>query len=350
MIRRVTILLLLMIGMFSCKKEDFSLLSDVIYVRNAGADMPAYVYGNASRKTFIILLHGGPGNNALDFRTSVSARKLEKKYAIVYWQQRGQGSSEGKFDRENMTIDLMTEDLYVLIKVLKYKYGNNLKLFLLGHSWGGELGTAFLIKKNYQNQIKGWIEVDGAHDIPKINKEAVRMFLNIGSEQIKLNNSKEKWQAVISYVKQIDTNNISIKTGRELNRKAHAVERYLLNDNVLQKPAGKTMSDINIMYHQDFLTGILSVMYTYIMNDKFYNEIETTSFTDELYKIKIPSLFLWGKYDFVVPSQLGVDAYNKVNTNNKEWHIFDKSGHFPMENQADEFVSVVTRFIDRNSI
>jgi pimeloyl-ACP methyl ester carboxylesterase len=308
--------------------------------------MPAYIYGNASDKIFIILLHGGPGNNALDFRTSRSAKELEEKYAIVYWQQRGQGSSEGHFDADDITIDLMTEDLNAVLKVLKYKYGNESRFFLMGHSWGGELGTAFLIKDDNQLQINGWIEVDGAHDIPKINIEAIKMLINVGNEQIELNNNSEKWQDILDYVMQIDTNNINNETGREINRQSHQAERYLLNDNFIQKPEGKTMQDIAIMYQQDWLTGIISACYTYVYNSKFYNEIETTSLTGELNKISIPCLFLWGKYDFVVPSQLGVDAYNLVNTTDKKVVIFEKSGHFPMENQADEFVDNVVTFIE----
>ena len=334
--------------LISCEKEDLSTLSDSFYVRHSGADMPVHIYGNATEKIFIILLHGGPGNNALDFRTSESAEKLEEHYAVVYWQQRGQGSSEGKFNSEDVTIDMMAEDLQAVIQVLKYKYGENCSFFLLGHSWGGELGTAFLIKNDYQNQISGWIEVDGAHDIPKINTEAVKMFIAVGNEQINLNNSKDKWQKIVEYAEQIDTTNIDIQTGRDLNRKAHSVEKYLLHDNIIQKPNGKTMRKLGIMYHEDFLTGIISVTYTYINNEIFYNEIETTSFTDKLHQITIPCLFLWGKYDFIVPSQLGVDAYNLVNTDEKELVIFDRSGHFPMENQADEFVAAVSGFVEKH--
>jgi len=349
MYKSIVILFSIIIMLISCRKEDFSNLSDVVYIRNAGADMPAYIYGNASEKTFIILLHGGPGNNALDFRTSKSAKELEKKYAIVYWQQRGQGSSEGNFDADEMSIDLMTDDLNAVLKVIRYKYGNDCNFFLLGHSWGGELGSAFLIKNNNQSQIKAWIEVDGAHDIPKVNIEAAKMLLNIGYEQIAQNNSTKEWRAIVNYISQIDTNNIDIETGREINRKAHEAEKYLLNDNIIQKPNSLTMQNVGIMYQQDWLTGIISVTYTYINNNNFYNEIETTSFTNRLNKITIPCLFLWGKYDFVVPQQLGIDAYNMVNTSNKKLVIFDKSGHFPMENQADKFVNEVVDFIDKNN-
>ena len=171
-------------------------------------------------------------------------------------------------------------------------------------------------------------------------------MINIGNEQIAQNNSKEKWKKIIEYAGRIDTNNIDMHTGREINKQAHSAERLLLEDEVLQKPAGKTLQDIGIMYQQDLITGIISTTYTYINNPNFYNEIETTSFTNQLNKITIPCLFLWGKYDLVVPPQLGKDAFGLVNTTHKKLIIFEKSGHFPTENEADKFTAAVSEFID----
>ena len=81
-------------------------------------------------------------------------------------------------------------------------------------------------------------------------------------------------------------------------------------------------------------------------NDKFFDEVVNNSFTPELHIIKIPCLFLWGKYDFVVPSTLGHDAYNRVSSADKKIIIFEKSGHSPMLNQADEFVEAVSGFVE----
>ena len=332
---------------FSCNKNDLSNISDVIYVRNNKADMPAYIHGNGSEKVFIIILHGGPGGNGLEYRTGTAMEKLEQNYAMVYWDQRGQGLSQGKYDTTDVTIDQMVEDLHALILILKYKYGEDINLFLLGHSWGGALGTAYMLKDNYQNELNAWIEIDGAHDIPKLNIELVKMFLEIGNEQINLNNSSSEWQDIVSWVEQIDTNNIDIELGRELNSKAHSVEDYLINDNILIYGDEGSFRDILILYHQNYLTSIINGTYTYILNNAFYNEVEFLSLTDQLHKITTPSLFMWGKYDFVVPPQLGYDAYNKVNTTEKEIVIFEQSGHSPMVNEPEKFANTIIDFVEK---
>ena len=345
--KKITLFLFVVVfAFFSCQKEDLSSLSDEFRVRHANADMPVYVYGNGSEKIFIVFLHGGPGDSGYASRGGKASTELEKKYAMVYWDQRGQGMSEGKFSSEDITIDLMAEDLHALIQVLKNRYGDDIKLFLLGHSWGGTLGTAYLLKNDYQNEITGWLEVDGAHDFSKISIETLKMFLDIGNEQINLNNNKEKWQEIVSWAEQVDTTNFDNEMIIEINSKAHHVEAYMSEDNVLQATDEKTMRDISVFYHQNTITRIFSGNYTFMGNDKFFNEVVNNSSTAELHKITIPCLFLWGKYDFVVPPSLGYDAYNLVNTTEKELVIFEKSAHSPMLNEPDKFVEVVTNFIE----
>ena len=342
----VPFLFILLMLMSACKKENSLTLSDDFRVRHANADVPVYIHGNGAEKIFIIFIHGGPGDSGYANRAGKAAAELEKKYAMVYWDQRGQGMSEGKIDSEDITIDLMAEDLQAVVQVLKHKYGNDIKIFLLGHSWGGTLGTAFLLKKSYQNEIKGWIEVDGSHDFPKINRDVIKMFSAIGNSQISLNHNKENWQNIVSWAAKVDTTNLNKKMIIEINGKAHEVEKYLLEDDVLQKPDKTTMRDLGVFYHQNIITRIFSGQYTFMGNDKFFNEVVNNSFTPELHIITIPCLFLWGKYDFVVPSTLGYDAFNRVSSTEKEIIIFDKSAHSPMLNQADEFVDAVTNFVE----
>ncbi len=342
----ITVLIILVSLFSSCKKEDISSIADDFRVRHDNADMPVYVYGNGTEKVFIIFIHGGPGDSGYANREGKAAAELEKKYVMVYWDQRGQGLSEGKIDSEDITIDLMAEDLHAVVQVLKHKYGNDIKIFLLGHSWGGTLGTAYLLKNNYQSEVRAWIEVDGSHDFPKINRDVINMFIDVGNEQINLNHNKRNWQDIVSWAEHVDTLNLNREAIIDINYKAHLVEKYLLEDNVLQKEDEKTMRDLAVSYSQNTITRIFSGYYTFMGNDSFFDEVVNNSFTHELHNITIPCLFLWGKYDFVVPSSLGYDAFNRVNTSDKEILIFDKSAHSPMLNQANEFVDAVSSFIE----
>ncbi len=327
----------------SCNKEKLSELSDVIYVRNNGADMPAYIYGNGVEKVFIIVLHGGPGGNGLEYRYGQYAEDLEEKFAMVYWDQRGQGMAQGNYDDEDVTISQMANDLYCLVLILKHKYGNDIKPFIMGHSWGGTLGSYFMITDDYQELVSGWIEVDGAHDIPKLNIEAVKMFRNIATEQISDRNSVNAWQDILEWANEIDTANISNDMSGEINTKAYEAEELLKESGIVLRSGSKPSISSILFSPNNSITSSISGNFT---GNHLNDEIESTSLTDRLQLIQKPCLFLWGKYDFVVPPQLGIDAFNNVNTTDKRIVIFNNSGHSPMDNEPKQFVSEIVNFIE----
>jgi len=340
-----TLLLLLAISCLftACDQDDLSEpLSDVLYVQNDGAQMPAYIYGNGANKDFIIVIHGGPGGTGLEYRAGQYAEDLEEKYAMVYWDQRGQGMSQGRYDEADVTVEQMAEDLEKLILVIQAKYGGDLNIFLLGHSWGGTLGTAFLLDSDRQALVTGWIEADGAHDIPRLNNLAINMFLTIGTEQIALGNSTDKWQEIIDFANSIDTNNITTEQSGEINGKAGKAEEALANDGFIHSGGG--FSSLNsALPPTNPLTAFLSGNVT---SNLLLKEVEVLSMTDRLSEITIPCLFLWGKYDFVVSPGLGADAFAKVNTTDKKLVIFQNSGHSPMDNEPTLFVQEVVEFVD----
>jgi len=342
--RNILFLLLLsfLLIQIGCEKEIrlSKNQKDVIYIRNNGADMPAYVYGNAASKTFTILLHGGPGDNGLSYRLGRWFEIMEDEVAMVYWDQRGQGMSHGHYSQEDLTIDQMAEDLFVLVKTLKFRYGDDISIFLMGHSWGGTLGAAYLINQDYEDEVSGWIEVDGAHDLPLLNKEAVKMYIRVGEEEIAANNHKNFWQDVVDFSKSLDTNNISLDESAELNEYSYEAEELI--DDVHYEDfsgAGLFLSPLN---------SLTSAASGINVNTLIEEESETANFTPEFYKITVPSMFVWGKYDFNVPSAVGISGYENVGSVDKELHILERSGHSPMDNEVDLFCELVLDFIERH--
>ena len=63
----------------------------------------------------------------------------------------------------------------------------------------------------------------------------------------------------------------------------------------------------------------------------------------------MPSLLLWGKWDFVVSSTLGEEALKNLGTpdEDKSLVIFDRSGHSPMQAEPEKFVNAVLDFVEK---
>ena len=82
--------------LMGCQKEEISLstaANDVFYLENNKAAMPIRVHGNTASKTFMMMVHGGPGGDAIVYRSDFVKSQVEPEFAVVYWDQRNGGAS-----------------------------------------------------------------------------------------------------------------------------------------------------------------------------------------------------------------------------------------------------------------
>ncbi len=341
---KIIAITIMALSIFSCSKEDINLndLNETIYVRHKNADMPAHIHGNGSEKVFLIILHGGPGGNGLSYRLNTIRTEIEKNNAVVYFDQRGSGNSQGNYSGKDISVDIMAEDVLALAKVIKTKYGDDSKLFLLGHSWGGTLGPAVLLKK--QEDFLGWINVDGSHD-PKGEYNAYQASLNkMANEQIALENSVDYWEGILDLVQNTDPN-YNFNDYSKLNNASGKGEDKLAADNVINE------SKFDLSLESLFNNGIRAFWNKIITSHLLINKrgvYEKVSFTDQLAEITIPSLVLFGKYDLVVPTVIAQEAFDNLGSTDKEIFIFEKSGHVPMATEPDLFADKVIEFINQH--
>lgn len=333
------LLLLLSISITSCTEQetDLSNLNDTVYVRHKNADMPAFIHGNASDKVFLIILHGGPGGNGLFYRTNTIKSEIEKNNAVVYFDQRGSGLSQGNYDKNGTSIDIMAEDILALARILKHKYGQDSKLFLMGHSWGGTLGPATLLKD--QSPFVGWIDVAGAHDPKGSYAQYQESIKEMADQQIALGNSKDFWQNAIAITDSVSPE-YNIPDFGKLNQIGHDAEEVYVADGLVDSL--KVDYETTLNPYTVYVNSIF-IKYRLLKNNDLFGSV---SFTDHLHEITLPSLVLWGKYDLVVPFHYAQEAYEKLGSEEKDLFIFQRSGHSMMLNEPDLFSEKVIDFIN----
>ena len=338
---KIIALIIALVTVFSCSNDiNLNNLNDTIFVRHKNADMPAYIHGNGSEKVFLIILHGGPGGIGLSYRSRTIKSDIEKECAVVYFDQRGSGMAQGSYSENGISIDIMAEDVLALVKVIKYKYGNDSRFFLMGHSWGGTLGPATLLKD--QSDFLGWIDVDGAHNTQGIYEEYLNNFARVASEQIEIENDIEYWESVIDLI-----NNISPQYNQDdvyrLNEEAFEAESVLQDSGLINKEKD---DDNNTIFKYTPLTIIWNAQNTQSILDS--DLFQNVNFKDRLSEITIPSLVLWGRHDMVVPIQFAQDSYDNLGSSEKELVFFENSGHSPMATEPVLFAEKVIEFIHQN--
>ena len=118
-----------------------------------GMTQTIHIWGTKQENPVILFLHGGPG---VPNRHGMAKNHLDltDDFTIVAWDQRGTGGSYFGCDPETLTLDQLVSDCAELIDYL-CRTLNQQKVFLLGGSWGTELGT--FVCQRHPEQIAGYI-------------------------------------------------------------------------------------------------------------------------------------------------------------------------------------------------
>lgn len=97
------------------------------------------IRGEDRSNPILLWLHGGPGSAQMPIHRAFTG-PLEGEFVIIHWDQRGAGKSNHEgFREETMTLNRYIQDVRELTLKLKERF-NREKIFLLGHSWGTQLG------------------------------------------------------------------------------------------------------------------------------------------------------------------------------------------------------------------
>jgi pimeloyl-ACP methyl ester carboxylesterase len=333
-------IIILIIG---CQKEKISFsdnASDVFYVENEGAAMRVLVQGNTASKTFILIIHGGPGAGAFFYDTKYVTKKIESNYALVYWDQRNAGASQGANNGGNLHLNVMVNDLKKVITVLKFRYGEDMSLFLLGHSFGGMIAADFVTSSDNQYMIKGLINVDGSHNYPLNDTLTREKLLSVGQYEVSQNRNIDKWTPILNYC-EAHKGNFSFEESQQLETYSADAENYIdsiKHINIVSQVLRYMISD------RYPLTAMLTNL-IYSEDSNFNKELAVTQFSSSLSKVTIPVLLLWGKYDFTCPVALGEDFFNRISSTDKSMVISSKSGHYMILQDKDFFCNEINAFV-----
>ncbi len=324
----------------SCYKDENieGQISDEFYLRHEGADLPIWVKGNSESDTYIVFLHGGPFQTAIEESVYGNFDQLHEDYVMVYFDQRGGGFTHGQI-AANLSEEQFVEDLQVVTELIKEKYPKAKNLYLMGHSWGGYLGTSYLASENYQENYNGWIELAGTHNFP-LTWETSRDFCkNYINENFPSNHSAYNlWQERLSVLNETPT----VSTYEEvlkINGVAHHIQLDINGqNNNLDSPSWFYLqtSPVGTQYDQKN---------NYLMEDMLVNG----NLNDKMHHITIPSLLIYGKKDAIVTTAIGENAMLHLGTpdEDKTLHIFEESDHTVFSVEIERFFTTVTDFIEK---
>lgn len=261
-----------------------------------------HTYGNGDP---IILLSGGPGNYA--FQIEPIAKELSKKYKAVLFEQRGTGRSiPNLFDSTTINLTAALNDINLLIKKLNIN-----KVVICGHSYGASLAMLYATK--FPEKVKslvliapGYFAIGGW---PMYNVTLDILLNRFGRYE------RERF------------NELNTKAQNNLIAKSEMEELLKL----WRLPYIFDKSKVDSLY--PILDGKNNaVTFNFLLNDAMKYDV-----AKDLSKYKGRIDLIIGREDFLtfIAYELKL-ADPKINL-----HWIEKSGHFPMYEQPDNFYKIL---------
>ncbi|HEX5111914.1 MAG TPA: alpha/beta fold hydrolase [Saprospiraceae bacterium] len=276
-----------------------------IYFQVEGSGDPVYV------------LSGGPGINPTYMQPICD--ELSKTYQTILVHQRGTGKSHVEVNKENINIDLYSQDIRAIKEKLHHQ-----KIILLGHSWGGMLSMHY------------------ATTYP----DDVDQMLLISSGGCSMNFYHYFGNNIRSRLSEEDKAFVAL-----LDEYFNKVWDLPMSDSLRDALNWLATEEVNIMTKAYFYDKSLAATNRTSVADINFRVLETMvqslfaadwDLAPKLKNINIPTLILQGRQD---PIDLETARVIQAAIPNSKLVILEKCGHFPWIEQKEEFFGALQKFI-----
>ena len=269
-----------------------------LYVETHGAeDAPA-----------LVILHGGPGVG--DCRDQVrDYGALQDEYRLLFYDARGSGRSE---DRPPYTHDQWVADVDELTRQVGID-----RFALLGHSYGGIVAQEYALR--HQDRLTHLVLVDTSPSTVE-NDASIERALASGRPDI-----EEGWLRKL-FEGRVDSN-----------EEMHEMWERLLPlyfEGPFDPSLPREMAARTYFHYQTH-------NYAFSVNNPNYDV------RPRLGEIEVPTLVICGGNDWITPLSLSEAIVAGIPGGRLE--VFDESGHYPMVEESEKFISVLRSFLQSSS-
>ena len=324
------ILRLLILGFAITGPASAQAIRDSATVQSDNASLFLELRGADSTRPVVLFLHGGPAD-PLDGLMSFMAYggpELEREFVMVYLYQRGVAKS-GPAPVASQSLPQHVKDVDRVIDYLKRRF-RNAPVSLVGHSWGGTLATAYLldhgdklnravvicsILNNRRNDTEGYrLVLEQAR--ARQNADAIRELEAVGPppwnslDQILV---QRRWAGRLSSAP-------NVRADRARSLRAGGYQR-----------ADTTWQSTQMAIVQHMLPSFLNL-----------------DLDPRLPNARTPLLLIACGKDLIVPPSAIRPSFDRYG-GQKEWLLFENSGHDAYVQETERFAREVTRFLRAGS-
>lgn len=259
--------------------------------------------GKLVEKPVCFVLHGGPGGTHLGFRPVLTP--FSETMQLVYIDNRGSGlSSRGP--QSTYTLEQNVDDIEALRKYLGLK-----KIFILGHSYGGMTAMSYALK--YHENLKGLMLLATSASYRFLEK--AKAFIKEKGTNAQKEAAKLLWEG-------------NIQSQEQLSHYYEVMAPLYSRKQIVEQSNAVQLG--NRSYEA--------------LNEGFGKFLRTYDIVDELDSIRVPTLVMAGRYDWITSVEESQVIADKIT--NSKLIIFENSSHNVLVDETDLFLSVLNEFVN----
>lgn len=295
-----------------------------------GVEQFILIRGRDVSNPILLFLHGGPGYSQISYARKYQ-KGLEEDFIVVNWDQRGSGKSYSRnIPKETMTRDQLIEDTKELIDYLCDTYDKD-KIYLIGHSWGSELGI-FVVDK-YPERIEAYIGIGQVVN----GLEGEMISYEYAMEKAKEDNNKRAIR---------ELNAIGTPPYKTITTDTNTQRKWLARYGGVERQVN-TLKDIFLcsIFAPEYtgMDGIRMAIGSKFSFDNLWGSHYSLNLIELIPEVKVPIYFCVGRYEYTIPSQLAEQYYESIIAPSKELYWFENSSHFPHFEEVEKFEEIMKR-------
>jgi pimeloyl-ACP methyl ester carboxylesterase len=312
----------------------FAMLDIKRFTELGGVAQKIHIVSKDAKHPVLLFLHGGPG--VVNRNILQKHADLLDHFTCVGWDQRGSGGSFLGVRRKSLTVRQMTDDAAELVAWLCKKFRKD-KIFIIGGSWGSELGTHLAYR--YPAQLAAYVGFGQVCAGAK-NEELSYAFALRCAREANDEKSIKKLQKVGPPVNGLYKYGIL----------GMRVQREVMNQYGGYSPTKRAEGYLKGIAKPYFTSGeytpydILGILIgaVKLAFSPLYKECSRAGDLQESCpQFEIPYFIFDGRLDQNTPAALVEDYFSAIVAPQKELHWFENAGHNPLADAPEKFKALL---------
>lgn len=298
-----------------------------------------FIAGENKNNPVLLFLHGGPGSPEVAMYKFLPGERLEERFTVCYWEQRGAGLSyEARLEADKMTLELMVSDTIELTEHLMERF-NQKQIYIMGHSWGTFLGTKVISAR--PEYYKAYFGIGQVSDQLESERAAYDFLLQHATEI--------KDEKAIKDLKKTDPNKDDFPTDEYLRTaRTNYMNKYGVGIKHIENYKMAELIKAVFLFEGysalDFMKYGLGSKFS---TEKMFHIVTHENLMRTTNQFEVPVYIFHGVYDLQVSYTLALQYFELMKAPEKAFYSFEHSAHSPNFEESKLFLEIVFSLLDR---